>query len=221
MSLTPKAVRTRARILGAALQLFETRGYAATTMRDIASEAGFSTGLTYRYFRRKEELALALYAQLADDLVARAQDLPPGTAAVRVAAVLEAKLRLLEPHRGALTALFASALNPEDEVGVLSGATSPVRERVQEAFRLALAGATDLSGDQVQAMVPRVYGLHLLVVLAWTQDRSADRVVSAQAVALVRDLLAFGLPLLQLPVAAPLLGRLDAFTTALLRPEEA
>ena len=220
MSLTPKAQRTRAQILEVALQLFAERGYAQTTMRDIASEAGFSTGLTYRYFRRKEELALALYAQLADQLVEVAADLPEGSAGERVAALLQAKLDLLEPHRGALTALFAAALDPKDDVGVLSDATGPVRKRVQEAFRVALAGS-DLPAAQVEAMVPRIYGLHLLAVLAWTQDRTEDHAVSRQFVALVRDLLAFGLPLLQLPVAAPMLGRLDAFTHTLLHREEA
>ena len=53
--LTPKARRTRERILEAALALFAERGYEATTMRDVAREAGASLGLAYRYFESKEE----------------------------------------------------------------------------------------------------------------------------------------------------------------------
>lgn len=219
MSLTPKAQRTRAAILEAALHLFATRGYAATTMRDIALEAGFSTGLTYRYFRRKEELALALYARLADELVDIAGALEPGPLPLRVATLLQAKLDLLEPHRQALTALFAAALNPADEVGVLSTNTGPVRERVQHAFALALEGSA-LDETRRAAMVPRLYALHLLVVLAWTQDRTDDRRVSRAAVDMVRDLLAMSLPFLDSPLAAPVLARLDGFTRTLLHPEE-
>ena len=37
--LTPKARRTRGRILEAALGLFAEKGYEATTMRDVAREA--------------------------------------------------------------------------------------------------------------------------------------------------------------------------------------
>jgi AcrR family transcriptional regulator len=48
--LTPKARRSRERILEAALELFAERGYGATTMRDVAREAGASLGLAYRYF---------------------------------------------------------------------------------------------------------------------------------------------------------------------------
>jgi AcrR family transcriptional regulator len=65
--LTPKALQTRERILGAALGLFAERGYEATTMRDVAREAGASVGLAYRYFASKEEFALALYMGLAEE----------------------------------------------------------------------------------------------------------------------------------------------------------
>jgi AcrR family transcriptional regulator len=61
--LTPKARRTRERILEAAL--FADRGYEATTMREVGRKAGTSLGLAYRYFASKEVFALALYVRLA------------------------------------------------------------------------------------------------------------------------------------------------------------
>lgn len=217
MDLTPKAERTRGLLLDTALRLFAEQGYGATTMRDIATAAGTSTGLTYRYFRRKEELARALYAQLADELVARAADLPPGTVAERYAAVLHAKVALIEPHRGALTALFAAALDPDDDVGVLSAGTAPVRQRVQDALLVAVEAASDAPpAPERPGLVRRLYLLHLLVLLGWTQDRSSDRRITRAAVDLVRDALTLLLPLLRSPVAAPLAGRLDALVDVLL-----
>ena len=60
---TPKAEETRRRILAAALDLFQERGFAETTMRDIARNAGVATGAAYYYFPSKEHLFLAVLQQ--------------------------------------------------------------------------------------------------------------------------------------------------------------
>ncbi|PRX96734.1 TetR/AcrR family transcriptional regulator [Allonocardiopsis opalescens] len=59
---------TRAKVEAAAVRLFTRRGYAATSVRDIAAEAGISTGLMYRHYATKEELFGALVAQAAEGL---------------------------------------------------------------------------------------------------------------------------------------------------------
>ena len=46
----------REQIKRAALKIFAQRGIAGTKMSMIASEAGISQGLTYRYFNSKEEI---------------------------------------------------------------------------------------------------------------------------------------------------------------------
>lgn len=51
----------RAHILGAALRCFARTGYHATTIDDIAAEAGVSKGAPYVYFESKEALFRALY----------------------------------------------------------------------------------------------------------------------------------------------------------------
>ena len=51
-----KSDRTRAAILDAAQRLFAERGHAATTIRDVASEAGVDPALVMRYFGSKDEL---------------------------------------------------------------------------------------------------------------------------------------------------------------------
>lgn len=47
-------------ILYAGLNLFIQKGYSGTTVKDIASAVGMSTGLLFHYFASKEELYLAL-----------------------------------------------------------------------------------------------------------------------------------------------------------------
>jgi len=46
-----------------ALKLFGERGYQATSIQHIASEAGISKGLMYSYFESKEELLSELFSQ--------------------------------------------------------------------------------------------------------------------------------------------------------------
>jgi TetR/AcrR family transcriptional regulator, repressor of fatR-cypB operon len=48
-------------ILRAALKLFSERGLAATSIRDIADESGFTNPALYKHYGSKEELALHLF----------------------------------------------------------------------------------------------------------------------------------------------------------------
>ncbi len=57
-----KAGRREA-ILEAALRLFLAQGYDRTTMREIAAEAGVSTGAIYVYFQNKPEMLQSLCAE--------------------------------------------------------------------------------------------------------------------------------------------------------------
>src|SRR5258708_26812480 len=75
---TTKAEETRDRILAAALELFRTRGFEATTMRDVATEAGVATGAAYYYFRSKHDLVMAFYEQTSREM---AEELPGELAA--------------------------------------------------------------------------------------------------------------------------------------------
>ena len=83
-----KSQQTREHILETALALFADKGYAETTMRDIAAAADCSLGLAYRYFGRKEEFILALYERLTDEFEMEVAALPPLPLARRFAGAM-------------------------------------------------------------------------------------------------------------------------------------
>jgi TetR/AcrR family transcriptional regulator, cholesterol catabolism regulator len=56
-------LKTRRRVLDAARELFMERGYEAATIRDIASEAGLSTGAVFASFVDKTDLFNAVMAE--------------------------------------------------------------------------------------------------------------------------------------------------------------
>ncbi len=63
MPLSPSFVplpNVRQRLLDAALQLFSTKGYAATSVRELVEAAGVTKPVLYYYFKNKEGLYLAL-----------------------------------------------------------------------------------------------------------------------------------------------------------------
>ncbi|AQS86763.1 transcriptional regulator [Neoasaia chiangmaiensis] len=65
-ALVPQRADGRQRvaaILNAAAQVFEQRGYDATTMAEIATSAGARIGSLYRFFPNKESVAEALMTQ--------------------------------------------------------------------------------------------------------------------------------------------------------------
>ncbi|MDP9326443.1 MAG: TetR family transcriptional regulator [Candidatus Dormibacteraeota bacterium] len=67
-SLTPDGPHRRAQIIDAATTVIAIRGYAHTSLKDIADEAGVTPALIYHYFDSKEDLLLATMAAVQENL---------------------------------------------------------------------------------------------------------------------------------------------------------
>jgi AcrR family transcriptional regulator len=59
---------TRARILEAACELFEQRGFAGTSIRDLAVRVGMTKAALYYHFPSKEEVLQAVLAPFMDEM---------------------------------------------------------------------------------------------------------------------------------------------------------
>jgi AcrR family transcriptional regulator len=89
-----KKIKTRQAIRREALRLFDTNGYAATTVEQIADAAEVSPSTFFRYFPSKESLLLAddLDPLVLEAFKAQPPDLSPGQAIRRAYAATMAGL---------------------------------------------------------------------------------------------------------------------------------
>jgi TetR/AcrR family transcriptional regulator, mexJK operon transcriptional repressor len=70
----PRVVRTRAAVVDAARTLFLRKGYAGTTMEDIAAAAGLTKRTVYNNYGGKD----ALFTQIVADVIAYAEEFAHG-----------------------------------------------------------------------------------------------------------------------------------------------
>lgn len=73
-----KRRETLARIAAAGIALFLEKGYDATTVDDIAVEAGISRRTFFHYFKSKDEILLSLQSGMGQQIVAELRAQPEG-----------------------------------------------------------------------------------------------------------------------------------------------
>ncbi len=217
-----KSQQTREHILKTALALFAEKGYAETTMRDIAGAADCSLGLAYRYFARKEEFILALYERLTDEFEEEVGALPPAPLAKRFGSAMTSHLERLGAHRETMGALFAAGLAPDSEVAVLGDNVAGIRSRIWGVFERVTLGASDApKRAQAEQMTTLLYAAHLLFVLFWLQDRSAGQAKTRELLGFAQEMLGRLRPVLGLPPVAKPLAKLAGIVGPMFGPPPA
>jgi len=149
------AAATREALLGAARELFATRGFERTTVRDIAAAAGVNQALLFRYFGSKEELLGAV-------LAGRGRALLEESSAERLLGDLLRQMFAEKPtpEGGNLLMLALSGSQPGTAAELL-------QREVSEPYLRALASLTDAEDAELRAEL----------VLAWTLGLALSRVV--------------------------------------------
>jgi AcrR family transcriptional regulator len=139
------ALQTRADILQAARRLFAERGYAATSVNDIAEEAGVALQTIYSRLGSKRGIVMALI-----DVIDEEAGVPEAAAAVMTAStpeeVLRAQNRLtrgLQERCGDIVGalIAAAAVEPEVEQAVEVGL-----RRHRDGARLTIEKISELGG---------------------------------------------------------------------------
>ncbi|MFI7120767.1 TetR/AcrR family transcriptional regulator [Amycolatopsis sp. NPDC049868] len=175
-----QANRTRAEIADAARRLFVSQGWAATTVRDVAREAGVSVPTVYAAYQNKTGLvwALADAADLSADPPRMLAELDREPAPARQLAAMAAYDRRLFERAGDLILLVREAGRTEPDLdGVYRQArreADGIRRQVFSSWPGGvLRQGLDIPGavDSYAALCNIDVYTTLTVERAWTPDR--------------------------------------------------
>ena len=210
--------RTRQRILEAAFGLIAQRGLSGELLKDSAVLAGYPIERAGVFFRRDEDLVIALYARLAAQLESRVTELPEGDVATRFRAAMLFKLEIVSPYRETLASLLATLLDPRHELGALSPQMEVIRNRVMSFFYSVVLGATGVRKNSSTEVVHSLYAAHMVLVLLWSQDRSPDAAATRAAIDIVCELLSLSNKFSWLPNFNKTLGKLETISAQFVEP---
>ena len=170
--------QTRQLILETALRLFRERGYAETTMRAIAKEAGVAVGNAYYYFDSKEHLIQGFYDRnqtahrvAAQPVLAAEQDF-----AARLRGALHAGIDVNLPYHSFAATFFKTAAEPSSPLSPFSRESSPAREAAIAIFREVVDGSSAKLDPELRKELPELLWLGWMgIVLFWVYDHSPDQ----------------------------------------------
>jgi AcrR family transcriptional regulator len=166
----------RARLVAAAFELFEERGYEQTTVDEIADRAGVSRTTFFRYYRSKEDVIFPDHDGLLAAIRAR---LTTSTGGSALSAVTEAARLVLSHYieegenarqRYALTS----------RVGALRDREIASVARYQRLFREFIAESVGAAPDGAllaEIMAAAVVAAHNHILRRWLRGDTADPIV--------------------------------------------
>ncbi|TDD11374.1 TetR/AcrR family transcriptional regulator [Nonomuraea deserti] len=101
------ASERRDHLVKLAAELFARKGFQATTVREIADEAGILSGSLYHHFDSKETIVDEVLSTFLDDLIARYRAAleSGGDARTVLSEMVRIGFGTLEPHRAAITVM--------------------------------------------------------------------------------------------------------------------
>ena len=202
LELTGKSARTRARIRDAAIASFVENGFAATTMRAIAADAGVSVGNAYYYFPSKDHLVQELYVRVQAEHAAAARPRLSTTTGLveRLRVVFETGLDAVAPYERTASGFLTAMIPPDSPLNPLGAESGPAREMTIALFREAVDGAAHRLPADIAAMLPdALFVAHLALVLRWTYDRGDDHRRTQRLLDAALGLFGLALPVIGLP----------------------
>jgi AcrR family transcriptional regulator len=173
-SLTPKSEATRARILAAALGVFRERGFADSTMREIAAAAGVAVGAAYYYFDSKDALVMAFYEDSQTRMIPALDRIltESRTLEQRLRGLIEQKFVVFGPNRSLMAALSAH-IDPSHPLSPFGPHTASIRERDIAFFQRAVHDSGVRLPPSIYPYLPRLLWLYQMgLMLYWVYDRS-------------------------------------------------
>ncbi len=166
-------------ILDAAVKIFNERGYHASTVAEIASEAGISKGLIYNYFDSKQAILYAIFDEAFIDIAGTINYETKGsTPQEKLKNIIIAYFKLVEDNEEYFRLLAAIGFQPQirDEVVDRKMKNSHINILISKAYEIfAEMGSEDPMTDfyvftgTIRGMLMHyLYGRHIKEIpLPW------------------------------------------------------
>ncbi|MFZ0981542.1 MAG: TetR family transcriptional regulator [Candidatus Acidiferrales bacterium] len=203
-----KAEITERRILDAALNLFRTKGFEETTMRDISAAAEVATGAAYYYYPSKDAIVLAFYQRSCVEMQSRIEDTiarAPDNLEDRLKALIQAKLQYFAPYRSVLRALLKNGADPAHPLSPFAENNKPIRDVDVGWFRKILVDCGTRVPRDLQPHLPDVLWMFQMgVIYFWITDDSHGQRRTGRLLALGAKIVATLLRIAGLPLTKPL-----------------
>jgi AcrR family transcriptional regulator len=177
---------TRARVLAAARELFDTQGYQGTTIREIASSAGVSVGSVFTTFTSKGEILSQVMQDRLDGLYAELDRVMPhlrGATAERLRTMFAIHFAFEARHTHLFLAHIAAAYDwTLPPTAKPMGRTPRLQEIIRECLEKGVAEGDVCPDVALQEVVDL-----LLAAYAWIYRLAAWNNAEAPAMTAIMD----------------------------------
>jgi len=170
-----KSDRTRQHLLEISLKAFKKKGYDACTMRDLAKEAGVTAPAFYYYFRSKEEIVAAFYAESLQEHLAGASEgiIKGAPLAENLKRMIRQRFEELKDHRETLGVLKRFSFDRENILSPFHEDHRFIRKASVNLFEQIIdrsRGKIPLGLKRELAQI--LWLFHLLILFYWIGDKS-------------------------------------------------
>lgn len=170
----------RERIVKAALSLFQTKGFDATTTKAIARKARIAEGTVFNYFKSKDDIALYFFEQEVDHAMATVRENPRLRKAPleeKLFTLVHSQLEFLAPYERFIGAALIHALKPASPFGPFNHRSQELRHRylgfVEELIEQSIPGN---QRGPLTFLAPEVFWIYYLgALLYWLYDSSEGK----------------------------------------------
>ncbi len=173
------ATDSRRRIVEAAVRVLSSQGYAATSVKDIAAEAGVAPGLVHYYFATKEDLIVAAVEYACAELRPRVEGDPIEFAR----AGLEQAKRPEQPFWRLFTEMLALAPRNQAVRETLLRSIALDRGYMEQAIRAVMAQWEGWGQDEAPAVAAVAWAAMFGIWVQGELDPGFDRAAAIDAFA--------------------------------------
>jgi AcrR family transcriptional regulator len=202
-----KSEITERKILDAALEMFRTKGFEETTMRDIAGAAGVATGAAYYYYPSKDAIVLGFYERSCVEMQPQIEEVlaaDTGGLEARLKTLINLKLEYFAPYRSVLRALLKNGADPAHPLSPFAENNKVIRDIDVAWFQKILVNCGIRVPKDLEPHLPEVLWMFQMgVIYFWISDDSHGQQRTARLLILGAKIIATLLKIAGLPLTRP------------------